>query len=66
MADFPSLRYSLWISRLVSVVDVMWILTINQKPSVKGMTLNYPIAFAGKGKQTKGLNEPFCGISLQE
>lgn len=34
--------------RIVSVVDVVEVLTINQTSGVKGMALNAPVLFAGK------------------
>lgn len=55
MAHFPSLRYPLCLrgndsykNRLT--VDVIWILTINQRLGVKGATLKYSVVFSGKRK----------------
>lgn len=45
--------------RIVSVVDVMQILTINQTPRVKGTALDKPVLLLGKGKTDKRADHAF-------
>lgn len=63
--SFPQVCFvSYWTPRLLSEVDVMQILTINQTASVGGSALNTSALFAGKRKYRQKIWSSFCAEVL--